>query len=185
MTDINEMAAPEKKRQELVARLVLFAAAFMLWLALDWPVSADGSLIGGNIAAGLVAAAVVALVMRDLVTQRLGRLIDPVRYFWAAVYLVVFAFYTLMAGFDVMYRVLHPAMPIKPGIVKVQTRLRSDSARTVLANSITLTPGTLTIDVTENGILYVHWINVATEDEKAATAQILGPFEWFIGKIFE
>ena len=63
--------------------------------------------------------------------------------------------------------------------------LTTASARTALANCITLTPGTLTIDVAEGGVFYIHWINVATEDDEAAAREILGRFERYIGKIFE
>lgn len=179
------METASVRRQGLLARLVLFVAGFVFWLLLDWPVAADGSLVGGDIAAGVVAAAIVALVMRDMITERFIRVFDPARYFWAIVYVAVFGFYAIKAGLDVMYRVLHPALPIKPGIVRVRTRLSSATARMALANSITLNPGTLTIDVTDDGTFYVHCINVTTEDEKAAQALIFGPFEWFIAKIFE
>jgi len=174
------------EKQGISARLVLFAAAFLFWLLLSWPVSPlDGRPLVGDIAAGIVAAGLVALVMRDLVSSRFNRLFEPARYFWAVVYLAVFFYYVLIASFDVMYRVLHPAMPIQPGIVKVKTKLRSDSARTALANSITLTPGTLTLAMEPNGYLYVHWINVKTDDPEIAAQQILGRFEWFIQRIFE
>ncbi len=169
----------------MVQRLVLFIAAFVFWLVLDWPMAADGSLKIGNLLAGLAVSAFVALVMRDLATERFGRLLEPARYFWFVIYAVVFALHAVRAGLDVMYRVLHPALPIRPGIVKVRTKLKSASARTALANSITLTPGTLTVDISDEGDFYIHWINVTTDDADAQAAEILGPFEGFIGRIFE
>jgi multicomponent Na+:H+ antiporter subunit E len=90
-----------------------------------------------------------------------------------------------MANLDVAYRALHPKMPINPGIVKIKTNLKTDSAITALANSITLTPGTMTVDVTDDGYLYIHWINVKSEDIEEATRIISQNFEWFIKKIFE
>jgi len=99
--------------------------------------------------------------------------------------LVVLAYYIIKANFDVAYRVLHPAMPIHPGIVKVKTSLTSLAAITVLSNSITLTPGTLTVNALENGVLYVHWINVKSTDIDEATKQIVSHFEWFLKRIFE
>ncbi len=170
----------------LTARLVLFAVSFAFWLLLVWPVTPDGDgLLWGDIAAGAVAAALVALIMRDFVTGEFARLLNPVRYFWFAIYQFVFAYYVVRASIDVAYRVLHPALPIRPGIVRVKSQLRSATARTVLANSITLTPGTLTLDITDDGTFYVHWINVSTRDERQAAAQILGRFEWFIRRVFE
>ena len=65
----------------------------------------------------------------------------------------------VLANFDVAYRVLHPKMPIDPRIIEFDTTLRSDFALTTLANSITLTPGTITIDVEpERGRFLVHAI---------------------------
>jgi multicomponent Na+:H+ antiporter subunit E len=76
-------------------------------------------------------------------------------------------------------------MPIRPGIVKIKSVLQSDTGKSALANSITLTPGTLTIDVTEDGWFYVHWLNVLSTDEEEAAKHVLRRFEWFIQRIFE
>ena len=167
-------------------RLVLFAVAFVFWLLMVWPVApTDGRLLWRDIAAGLPVAGLVAFVSQRIVTQRFGRLFEPSRYFWATVYVLVFSYYVVKANIDVAYRVLHPAMPIRPGIVRVVSKLRTASGRTALANSITLTPGTLTVDVTEDAVFYVHCINLVTTEEEDAARQILGRFEWFIRKILE
>ncbi len=91
----------------------------------------------------------------------------------------------MKANLDVVYRALHPKMPINPGIVKIKTELTTESGITALANSITLTPGTLTVDLTDDGFLYVHWINVKSDDIEEATKHIAYKFEWFLKKIFE
>jgi multicomponent Na+:H+ antiporter subunit E len=167
-------------------RVALFAISFVFWILLVWPVSpVDGRLLIGDMVVGLVAAAFVALVMGEMIRRNFVRFLNPVSYFWALVYVFVFSYYALKGGVDVAWRVLHPAMPISPGIVKVRSVLKSDTGRTALANSITLTPGTLTIEVTDDGIFYVHWLNVRSVDEEAAAEQILRRFEWFIQKIFE
>jgi multicomponent Na+:H+ antiporter subunit E len=108
-----------------------------------------------------------------------------VRVFWFLVYLPVFFYYVMKANLDVVYRALHPKMPIKPGIVKIKTTLKTESGITALANSITLTPGTLTVDLTDDGFMYIHWINVKAEDVEHATRHIAQRFEWFLKKIFE
>ena len=105
--------------------------------------------------------------------------------FWLAIYSVVFVYSVVRANFDVAYRILHPAMPIRPGIVKVRTYLKSPVAITMLANSIALTPGTLTVHAGEDGTLYVHWINVKSTDVDEATRYIVSRFEWFIHRIVE
>ena len=77
-------------------------------------------------------------------------------------------------------------VPIKPGIVKVETSLKSDTGLTFLANSITLTPGTLTVDIDrEGGFLYIHWINVRHKDIEGATKSIVKRFERILTRIFE
>lgn len=167
-------------------RLVLFAVSFVFWLLLVWPVSPlDGSLRTGDIVAGLFVSAFVTLVMHDMIRVNLIRLLNPRSWFWLIVYLFVFSYYVIKGGLDVVYRVLHPAMPIRPGIVRVRSILKTETGRTVLASSITLTPGTLTIDVTDSGVFYIHWLNVSSEEEEAAAELIMRRFEWYIQRIFE
>lgn len=87
------------------------------------------------------------------------------------------------ANFDVAYRVIHPKMPIKPGIVVIKTKLKQDIAKMILANSITLTPGTFTLDILGD-ILLIHWINVKTENIDEATKIIGEKFEKYLRIIF-
>lgn len=89
----------------------------------------------------------------------------------------------IKANFDVAYRVLHPKMPIKPGIVTIKTGLKSDIAKMILANSITLTPGTFTLDILGDNLL-IHWINVKTEDVDEASKIIGGKFEKYLSVVF-
>jgi multicomponent Na+:H+ antiporter subunit E len=170
-------------------RMVIFLAAFAAWLLLVWPFEfGPAGLTGYNIQdviAGLAAALLVVIVMRDFNDKEFRFSLNPIRWFWALAYVIVLAYYIVKANFDVAYRVLHPAMPIRPGIVKVRTTLKSADAITVLANSITLTPGTLTINADADGTLYVHWINVTATDTDEATAAIVSRFEWFLKRIFE
>ena len=85
---------------------------------------------------------------------------------------------------DVAYRVLHPKMPINPGIVRVPVTLHSDYGKTLLANSITLTPGTLTLDV-KNQNFYVHWLAIQTTVPEEAAEMIIGRFMKILGKVFQ
>ena len=72
-------------------------------------------------------------------------------------------FRIIMANFQVAYFVLHPKMPIQPGLLRFKTRLKSDVGHIVLANSITLTPGTITVDLKE-GVYLVHALVPAAAD---------------------
>jgi multicomponent Na+:H+ antiporter subunit E len=165
-------------------RLIYFVLAFLVWILAAWPF-VDGRLDLQVVVAGLVASLLVALLFHDILPKEHHVFISPTRVFWFLVYVPVFLYYVVRANLDVVYRALHPAMPIKPGIVKIKTNLKTDSAITALANSITLTPGTLTVDLTDDGYLYVHWINVKADDVEQATQCISQRFEWFLHKIFE
>ena len=162
------------------SRLVLFIIGFAVWLLLSWSVDFQ------HIVVGLAVAAFVALVTGDLFVQRPHHFTHPHRYFWFCYYVPVFLWECLKANIDVAFRVLNPALPINPGIVKVKTSLKSDTALTFLANSITLTPGTLCVDIdAEKGVLYIHWIDVKSQDVEKATQAIVAQFEHILKKIFE
>ena len=83
------------------------------------------------------------------------------------------------ANLPVARIVLAPSLPLNPGIVKVRTRLKSKMGRLMLANSITLTPGTLTVEMLGEW-LYIHWVTVDSTDIEAATASIVSGFEHYL-----
>ncbi len=165
-------------------RLVYFVLAFVIWVLLSWPF-VDGRIDVQVVIAGVIASGIVALLFHEVLPQEHHVFVSPARILWALAYIPVFFYYVILANFDVVYRALHPAMPIKPGIVKIKTKLKTEAGITALANSITLTPGTLTVDLTDDGFLYVHWINVKSTDTGEATKLIAEKFEYFLEKIFE
>ncbi|MFP4202302.1 MAG: Na+/H+ antiporter subunit E [Candidatus Acetothermia bacterium] len=162
--------------------LFVFSLTFGVWLLFTWPF---GPVSWPMVVAGAVVAGLSGVLLEGLATEHPGKGLNLVRYFWAGCYVFVLAWWVVVANFDVAFRVLHPDVPINPGIVKVETDLESDSARTALANSITLTPGTMTVDISEDGYLYVHWINISSTDVEASTREIVGRFEPLLGRIFE
>jgi multicomponent Na+:H+ antiporter subunit E len=137
-----------------------------------------------NIIVGAVASLICALFFGRVFVRNVYKLLQPQRYFWFMVYLFVFIWECIKANIDVAYRVLHPAMPIRPGIVRVKTTLKSDIAKMLLANSITMTPGTISVDIIGE-YLYIHWIYVRSEDPEVYTGIITGAFEKYIKKIIE
>ena len=162
-------------------KIILFFAALLIWCLFTWVPDA------AHVLAGIVVAAIVAMMMGDLVIQRPHLLRHPRRYLYFLFhYVPVFLWEVLKANLDVAYRVVHPGLPINPGIVKVKTSLRSDIACTLLANSITLTPGTMSVDIDKDrAVLYVHWIDVRSQDIELATRIIVERFERILRKIFE
>jgi len=160
-------------------RLVYFVLGFVIWMALTW------SLDRQVVIAGVIAAAIAAVLFSEVLPKEYRVFISPARIFWLLIYLPVFFYYVMKANLDVVYRALHPAMPIYPGIVKIKTELETESGITALANSITLTPGTLTVDLKNDGHLYIHWINVKSDDIEEATRHIVKKFEGVLRRIFE
>jgi len=169
----------------MAQRLATFVASFIVWCLLACPWVGPAGWDWQSTIVGLGASVVAAVILSDALAVRPAKFLSPVRWFWFLLYVPVFIYYCIVANLHVMYLVLHPDLPIKPGVVKVKTRLKSDAARTALANSITLTPGTLAVDVTDEGYLYVHWLVVESTDLRAATHEIVERFEGWIEKIIE
>ncbi|MBN1392104.1 MAG: Na+/H+ antiporter subunit E [Sedimentisphaerales bacterium] len=165
-------------------RLVYFVVGFIIWIFWTWPF-VEGKVDIQVVVAGLIASAGVSVLFHEMLPKEHHVFLSPSRLFWFLVYVPVFFYYMIKANFDVLYRVLHPKMPIRPGIVKIKTTLKTASGITALANSITLTPGTMTVDLTDDGFLYIHWINVRSGDVEQTTKIIANTFEWFIKRIFE
>ncbi|HHN47179.1 MAG TPA: Na+/H+ antiporter subunit E [Planctomycetes bacterium] len=167
-------------------QLAAFIISFIVWLLLVGPYSFARGWDVQALVAGLVVAAIIALFFGGRIYERAGgRAIDPRRWFWLLCYMPFFLYHVIRANLQVAYLVLHPDLPIRPGIVCIKSSLRSTSALAALANSITLTPGTLSIDAREDGTIYVHWLVVTEEDDEKAAREIAGRFEWFIKRIFD
>lgn len=85
------------------------------------------------------------------------------------VYVGTFLRELLVANFDVAYRVLWPTMPIEPVVIYLPLRVERPIGISTIANSISLTPGTLTMDYDdETNALYVHAINGTDPDAVVA-----------------
>ena len=166
--------------ETLKRRLLDLIIIFVLWLLLTWSLDVQ------SVVAGVILAILFGVVLSGLLPAKVERLFSPVRWFWALMHFISLAFWIVLANFDVMYRVLHPNLPIRPGIVKVKTTLKSDEAKAFLANSITLTPGTRANEYPHNRD-YVHWINVheSLEDTEAITRDIAGRFEVTLRRVFD
>jgi multicomponent Na+:H+ antiporter subunit E len=114
----------------------------------------------GNLIVGSAVGFPVAYVFRRLYEKEfaLERVFRIVPYLFA--YIFVFTKEVLLANFDVAYRVLSPGMPIEPQVILVPLRVETSSGVTTIANSITITPGTITLDHDpEENALYVHLID--------------------------
>lgn len=166
-------------------RVALFIVSFITWLLLVFPYH-SGQWDWESIYVGLFAGFLVSVLFIGIFTKTPKKFFDPRRWFWVLVYIPVFLYYMVKANLQVVYLALHPKMPIEPGIVRVRTELKTESGITALANSITLTPGTFTLDLDpEQGFLYIHWLKLEGIDDEVATKRIVKHFEWILKRIFE
>ena len=157
--------------------LYLFVFLLAIWIILTDTTEA------AEIITGLVISLTLALILSKNY-KTLG--LPPIsikRIVYLIIYLIVLLKEIVKANFDVAYRVLHPKMPIKPGIVIIKTELKQDIAKTLLANSITLTPGTFTLDIKGDELL-IHWIYVRSVKKEEATKEIGARFEKYLKVVF-
>ena len=140
----------------------------VLWLFVRGVVL-EPSTVVGELLIGLAVGVPLAFVFRRFYTRSIPAF-DVVRAVPAMVaYVVLFLWELLTANVDVAYRVLAPSMPIRPQVIEIPLRVETDLATTTLANSITLTPGTLSMDYDdERNSLYVHAIWGANRDAVVA-----------------
>tara|TARA_B100000131_G_C17965111_1_gene552032 strand:- start:430 stop:912 length:483 start_codon:yes stop_codon:yes gene_type:complete len=157
---------------DYIMRFVLTALImFAFWIFL----SGKFSLI--LLLSGLISSLLVSYMSNDLLIGnsdiRLGfiRTIKFIRFLPWLLWQVV------LANIDLALRTLHPKMPINPILINIKNDLKSDLGMVILANSITLTPGTVTIDVNKNEFL-VHVIS-----EKAAQSLISGEMQMRVKEI--
>ena len=153
--------------------LVIFLILFGFWILLSWHFDFI------HLALGLICSFLVTYFSHDLLIKRDKIKIPVKKIILFILYLLYLLYSILLANIDVAYRVLHPKMPINPKIVKFKSKLRSDVGQTALANSITLTPGTITIDI-RDGEFYVHALST-----KAAEDLLKGEMENKLVRIFE
>jgi multicomponent Na+:H+ antiporter subunit E len=144
---------------------------FLAWLFL----TASGSLWSIDVIIAGIILSLIAGVIAHKIFIKDYTLAHPKRWIVLLAYLFYFFYEMAKANIDVAYRVI--TGKINPGIIKISPGLKSDLAITFLANSITLTPGTLSVDVDQEKNLYVHWINV----DDNALAKKLRPCEPICG----
>lgn len=150
-----------------------FLVLFPVWII--W----SGMLDAFHLALGAISCAIVALLSHDLLFKRLtfkGWVRETGRFIQ---YLPWLLYQVVIANFHVVYLVLHPKMPIEPRLVRYKSGLKNELALVAFANSITLTPGTITADIVD-GEYVVHAISKKTADDLAS-----GDMEKRVARIFE
>ncbi|AEH24804.1 monovalent cation/H+ antiporter subunit E [Pyrococcus yayanosii] len=164
--------------------IAAFAWSYILWLVLT--AGSKGLLWSTQeLVAGLIFSAIVGYATRGIIGDKAVRFLNPVKWVLAIAYTPVLFWGMVKANFDVAYRVI--TGKIRPGIVKVPVNLENDAQYAILSNSITLTPGTLTVDACpEEKALYVHWINIPEGLEWPENSEpVSGPFERWARRLGE
>jgi multicomponent Na+:H+ antiporter subunit E len=175
--DTPETTVRDRSNDDGTVRWALFGFAFaVLWLFVRGVELTRGGelvpgLVVGEFLIGLVVGFPIAFLFRrfyspnPVVLKTLRSLVAAVKYVTA------FLWELVTANVDVAYRVLSPSMPIEPDVIEVPLRVETDVAITTIANSITLTPGTLTMDYDpDRNSLYVH--GIAASDPEAIVEPI-------------
>ncbi len=166
--------------------VISWIAILMFWLIVSGDLSWQSVLLSGIISL-IIASFMYENLTDDLRCEECGllRKIFNLSCIHLPKYVFIMVYQLIEANFRVARHAL--LLDINPGIVRIETDLRSDAGTTLLANSITLTPGTLTIDIDkrmDRTFLYVHWIYMHTMNMERAGDEIKGDVERWLGKIF-
>jgi multicomponent Na+:H+ antiporter subunit E len=166
--------------------ILMWIVILICWLIVSGDLSWQSFIVGGSVSL------IISTFMYENLTDDL-RCEDctlPRKIFnLSCVHLPKYVFIMLFQLIEANFRVAKHALffDINPGIVRIETDLRSNTGITLLANSITLTPGTLTIDVDkkmDKTYLYVHWIFLRTLNMEKAGDEIKGDVERWLARIF-
>jgi multicomponent Na+:H+ antiporter subunit E len=167
-------SAPVRPKRSSTGFVLTFVLMFATWLVFS------GRFDAFHLVLGIISCGIVAFLSGDLLFS-----VQPDRqlpFVWLrfAGYIPWLLYQIFLANLHVMYLVLHPRMRdlIDPQIIEFDSKLSSDVARATFANSITLTPGTITVHVTAAGKFSVHCIDA--ESGKP----LPGKMEARIAKIF-
>ena len=106
----------------------------------------------------IVASLFVSFISHDLLFPKKNTKLTLIRLLRLLKYSPWLVWQIVLANIDIVYRTLHPNLPIDPHMIEVDTDLKTDTGITILANSITLTPGTVTVEANKDGKFLVHAI---------------------------
>ena len=155
----------------------LWALLTFVWIAISSSLALESVITGA-----LIAAALAYMFARRFAIWR-GIRFSPTRLYHFIIYTGVFVVELVRANINMMRYVYAPRLSVEPGVVKVKTNLKSPIGRLALANSISLTPGSLVLDVAENGLV-IHCLDIQAVNPDEATRIIAGPFENHLERTF-
>ncbi len=144
-----------------------------------------GSVSEYDLITGSTVALIVSFLVGHWLVKNESKFFSPRRWFHAIIYgLRYFLIEETKTHIDVAKRVF--TLKANPGIVRIPLDVESDYGKVLVANSITNTPGTIVVDISDDGKwLYVHWIDVSTLDEREVKENVVAYFEDYAKKIFD
>lgn len=157
--------------------LVVFFILLAIWLILN------NSLHWQIVVSGVALSLFLALVFCRNCPVFDDINLTPKAFLYTFLYLGAFFTELVKSNIDIARRVLSPSLPIQPGIVRAQTRLKSKMARLILANSITLTPGTFTIDIIDD-TLYIHCVHIDGENTEEYARSVVRKLEKYLEVLY-
>jgi multicomponent Na+:H+ antiporter subunit E len=161
-----------------------FVVCFGFWILLTWSLDSE------ELIAGAVVSLLVALFSsRFFIHEMAGWFFNPVKLLnGIAFWLGIFPVELVKANVDMAKRCYGGCKDINPGIVKIPVNLKSVYGEAALANAITLTPGTITMDIAEQDgqtYYYVHWIDAKLPGGEEAGEVIKGRLERGLRRVWE
>ena len=167
----------------MLQKISAFIFLMIVWIIFSGKITVDVLIIGS------AASLLVTLFFSDMLFREVHRELPWYHYLRKLLLLLlfipVFFYEAITAALKVSKHVFEKDPSFNPGIVKVKTELTDITGLSLLANLITLTPGTLTLDYDRSEkAYYIHWIDVETVEEAEMKKKIIARFERWVGVIF-
>lgn len=153
------------------SKLLLFFLLLLFWVVLT------ASLALHELVMGAVCSAFVGTLTVSLLGRALDSRITPAVLLRLPVFMVRLVWEIIKANIDVAKIIINPKLPIDPRIVEYRTYLPGDLPRTVFSDSITLTPGTVTVEL-QDDLLNVHCLCPYHEEGLAGLEKLVA---WLFG----
>ena len=152
--------------------ITMYIFSFLIYLILVNAVQRDVVIVG------LVVSFITTLVIIRFIDLPI-RFLNPLRWIFFIIYLPYFIKEVIKANVRIAVIVLSPKLPIRPELKRGKTGLATPHGKLLLSSSVTLTPGTLTVDIMEDEF-QIHCVST----DKSAE-EIMEPFEKYIKRITE
>ena len=146
---------PPRTKKPRIPFVLTFIVAFATWIVLS------GRFDLFHLILGVICCLIVAFFSGDLMLSASRKKGLPSQWLRFILYLPWLLYQVFLANIHVMYLVFHPKMMdlIDPRIIRFKSRLNREMSHLIFANSITLTPGTITVFVSIYGDYAVHAID--------------------------